>query len=131
VARRAAQVARAHGVEPWLLFRCLVRTGPTSDLLDLVESGAVAPELVASYAEEAPRPLRALWFALAAQAAQARGEDRLLRELLRCAWDQDSRGTGVQVVLRRIDAQADASLRAWLQATGAIEGQRRAREASA
>jgi hypothetical protein len=57
--------------------------GTTHDAIELVESGAVEPEVVAQRAVEAPRAA-GIWLGLAAQAALARGDTfgvvRYLRE---------------------------------------------------
>jgi hypothetical protein len=104
--REAALRARAHGTDPTLLFHCLLRTGPTTDLLALVESGGVDPAAVASAAQDAPVPLKALWWALAAQAAHARGEPSRAELLLHRALLIDPDHPGVRVVMGRMARQA-------------------------
>jgi len=101
-AREAAIRARAYGTDPTLLFHCLLRSGPTSDLLSLVESGAVEPSVVAAAAQDAPAPIKALWWALAAQAAQARGEPSRAELLLHRALSFDPDHPGVRVVMTRM-----------------------------
>lgn len=101
-AREAALRARAHDTDPTLLFHCLLRTGPTVDLLALVESGAVEPGAVAAAAQDAPPSLRALWWALAAQAAQSRGEHSRAELLLHRALRIDPDHPGVGVVMIRM-----------------------------
>ncbi len=100
--REAALRARAHGTDPTLLFHCLLRTGPTAELLALVESGGVDPCAVASAAQDAPAPLKALWWALAAQAAQARGEPSRAELMLHRALSIDPEHPGVRVVMGRM-----------------------------
>lgn len=104
--REAALRARAHGTDPTLLFHCLLRTGPTGDLLNLVESGGVDPSAVANAAQDAPAPLKALWWALAAQAAQARGEHSRAELLLHRALLIDPDHPGVRVVMGRMARSA-------------------------
>ena len=104
-AQEAAIRARAYGTDPTLLFHCLLRSGPTSVLLSLVESGAVEPRAVAAAAQDAPGPIKALWWALAAQAAQARGESSHAELLLHRALRLDPDHSGVRVVMARMARQ--------------------------
>ncbi len=53
---QAVRAARLHGLDPVLLYRCLLCTGPTSCLLDLVEEGAVQRNLANTYAADMPQP---------------------------------------------------------------------------
>ncbi len=101
-AREATVRARAHGTDPTLLFHCLLRTGPTADLLSLMESGAVEPSTIAAAAHDAPVALKALWWALAAQAALARGEPSRAELLLHRALRIDPDHPGVAVVMARM-----------------------------
>jgi hypothetical protein len=100
--RVAALKARARGVDPSLLFHCLLRQGPASELLGLVESGAVPPRVIAAAAQDAPKQLQALWWALAAQVAQERGEDGQAELMLHRALRADPDHPGVRVVLERM-----------------------------
>jgi len=101
----AVTQARHRGLDPDLLARCLLCSGPTSCLLDLVEEGAVRPALLAAYAKDAPRPIRGLWWALAAQAALARGDERQASRLLARAEREGGDPAAVQIVVGRM-AQA-------------------------
>jgi len=101
-ARETALRARVAGVDPTLLFHCLLRTGPSAELLALVESGSVEPTVVAAAADEAPQALRPLWWALAAQAAQARGEHSRAELLLYRALKEEPDHPGVRVVMARM-----------------------------
>jgi hypothetical protein len=104
--RVAAMKARARGVDACLLFQCLLRHGPASELLDLVESGAVPPRVIAAAAQGAPKPLQALWWALAAQVAHERGEDGQAELMLHRALRTDPDHAGVRVVLARLARRA-------------------------
>jgi hypothetical protein len=100
--RIAAMKARTRGVDPSLLFHCLLRHGPASELLDLVESGAVPPRVIAAAAQDAPRPLQALWWALAAQVALERCEEGQAELMLHRALRTDPDHPGVRVILARM-----------------------------
>jgi hypothetical protein len=100
--REAVLRARAQGVDATLLFHCLLRTGPACELLDLVESGAVDPGTVASAAQDAAPTMKPLWWALAAQAAQLRGQLSRAELLLHRAVMLDPEHPGVRVVMSRM-----------------------------
>jgi hypothetical protein len=105
VARQAFRRARAHGVDPTLLFHCLLRTGPGDEVLDLVEAGAVDPTAVACAAQDAAPAIKPLWWALAAQAAQARGEVSRAELMLHRALFLNPDHPGVRVVMGRMARQ--------------------------
>jgi hypothetical protein len=98
----AVTEARRRGMDPDLLFRCVLCSGPTSCLLDLIEGGAVNPGMIASYAADAPRALRPLWHALAAQAAFLRGDEAEASRLLDRADREGGDTAAVKIVVGRI-----------------------------
>jgi hypothetical protein len=71
--RYAYRRLRELGLEPNMLFQFITDEGTTPDAIELIESGAVDPETVVKRARG--NPADPIWYALAAVAAQARGDD--------------------------------------------------------
>ncbi|MGH9459035.1 MAG: hypothetical protein ACRD2J_15485 [Thermoanaerobaculia bacterium] len=74
------------GADPDRLFLHASRDGIVPELLEIAESGAVAPDTIRSRGEESPHNL-SFWLGLAAQSAFARGDRFLTVRLLTEAYD--------------------------------------------
>lgn len=77
------------GCDGNILFRCATRIGITTDVFDLAASGTVDPEVIVARGQDSPA--RAMWLALAAQAAFVRGDRwRTLGYLREACQDEDA-----------------------------------------
>lgn len=106
--RHALRLLRGHGVDPVLLFRLATRHGTTPDAVELVETGLVPPDAVASRGEGSPAA--PMWFALAAVAAQARRDRFAVARHLREAWNAPDIYGMVESLTMKIRERADDEL---------------------
>jgi hypothetical protein len=114
--RNALRLLRGHGVDPVLLFRLATRHGTTPDAMEVVEPGLVPPDVVASRGEGSPAA--SMGSALAAVAAQVRGDRFAIARHLREAWNAPDRHGMVESLTMEIRERADGELLRFLDAAG-------------
>lgn len=105
------------GTDPEIVFRCATHLGTTPDAIELVESGAVDPEVVAHRAVEAPRAA-GIWLGLAAQASLARGDTFGVVRYLREAYERTDSEFPPDLSAMVIRSQADSDLHQLLDKIG-------------
>ncbi len=115
--RYTISLLRRLGTDPEIVFRCATHLGTTPDAIELVESGAVDPEVVAQRAVEAPRAA-GIWLGLAAQASLARGETFGVVRYLREAYERTDSEFSPDLSAMAIRSEADSELHHMLDKIG-------------
>ena len=114
--RNTVAELRKLGADPDRLFLHASRDGIIPELLEMGESGAVAPETIRERGDESPHN-RSFWLGLAAQAAFARGETFLTVRFLAEAYDVNA-GVTPDFAAMQIRDEADDELQALLDSVG-------------
>jgi len=99
-----------------MLFRCATKTGVTSDIFDLADSGTVDPLTIVERGRGSRA--RATWMGLAAQAAFARGDRWNTIAYLREAVSDERTAILAWASIDHIREKADDELKAQLDALG-------------
>ena len=115
--RYTISLLRRLGVDPEVVFRCATHLGTTPDAIELVESGAVDPAVVAHRAVEAPRAA-GIWLGLAAQASLARGDTFGVLRYLREAYERADPEFPPDLSAMAIRSKADPELHQTLDRLG-------------
>ena len=115
--RYTISLLRRLGTDPEILFRCATHHGVTPDAIELVESGAVDPEVVAQRAHGSARAA-GIWLGFAAQASFARGDAFGVVRYLREAYERADSEFPPDISAMTIRSNADPELHRMLDKIG-------------